>query len=90
VQLKPATSKALYEWVGISTWTTLDKTDWVRFYNFVNAYRGEHRIIGDEAGLREYILRAAHCEQDQRAAELVDDRIAVMWHILDFLESTKH
>ena len=86
--LQPETSRALGNWLGPDTWHTDHHTDWDRWYDFVDQYQREHGNTIDEVALRDHIAHEAKCDGDEEFAQIIAQRISVMYRILDFLART--
>lgn len=90
MELNDATSKALDGWLAPGTWHTTHPLDTRRFYRFVDVYAKEHGHALDEAELREEIVRRLRKKGNvnDRLIMLIQQRISLAYHILDFLEQT--
>lgn len=90
------TNKKLKSWIGCDTWHSNHDNDMNRFFEFVNEYSKEVGFNIEERSLLETIADIAEIPKEERVIEekynrygLINERISLMYNILDFLKITK-
>ncbi|WP_157737161.1 hypothetical protein [Aeromonas dhakensis] len=79
---------ALKQWLGRDTWHTSHAIDENFFFQFVGRYVSEQGYSLDEQALRETILSIADIGARDDLSETVNERVALMRNILDFMKAT--
>lgn len=98
MKLNINTEKALKIWICTPTWNSNHPNDMDRFFNFVNEYSKNEGLSINEQLLREKIADICEIPKDQRIIDIyadhdnlytiINNKISLMYSILDFLKST--
>ncbi|EHH1057652.1 hypothetical protein ACEV9E_21415 [Vibrio parahaemolyticus] len=89
MKLSEFVSQKLEAWISSDTWYRHHDNDMARFFEFVDAYQADHGYqIPDESVLAETIAAKASISTDDELFSEIQDKVCLMYTILDFLKVT--